>query len=189
MVKNRNIRRRRRPETKYLVQEREGQEDRVLVYTEALAKRKDMFPISAEEAMEIQREKYPDLFEKVETVEEKTADANPDTVADQTGPDVIAEAAAAGAEEEEGEDDFIDPSAYDNPAPKTDPKNVINIDPDTDPEIQMIRGFTTKNQLESYLLFQHKLEIDTGKKKLKDLVEDAISIVIAKRMENTDGES
>jgi hypothetical protein len=53
----------------------------------------------------------------------------------------------------------------------------------------MIRGFTTKNQLESYLLFQHQVEIDTNKKKLKDLVEDAISILIAKRMEKVNGES
>jgi hypothetical protein len=185
MSKKRNIRRRRRAQTRYLVQEREGQEDRVLVYTEALAARKDMFPVSEEEAMEIQREKYPDLFEQP-AVEQPAEAATPEPEPEQTSESVIAEAAAAGDEAQE-EEEFLNAEDYEVEAPKTDPKNRLQIDPDTDPEIQMIRGFTTKNQLESYLLFQHQVEIDTNKKKLKDLVEDAISILITKRMEKVDG--
>jgi hypothetical protein len=183
-IKNRNLRRIRREKTRYLVQEREGQEDRVLVYTDALAKRKDMFPISEEEAMEIQAAKYPELFEQP-AVEQP---AQPEPEPEQTSENVIAEAAASGTEEAvEEEEEFIDPSEYDYPAPKTDPKNVLNIDEATDPECVMIRAFTTKNQLESYLLFQHQVEIDTNKKKLKDLAEEAVSFVLAKRMEKMNG--
>lgn len=178
--RRRRIRRKQKEETKYLVQEREGQEDKVLIYTDALAKRSDMFRISAEEALEILREQNPDLYETFEEAPEQPAEAAGPVLDDGgEGSSVLAEVGEADAEEDEGFIEVPEPVK-----PKTDPSNVIpDFDPDNDPELKMVDSFTTKNQVEHFLLLKG-IEIENASDmKLAQLKEDAISAVIASRME------
>jgi hypothetical protein len=100
--RRRRIRRKKKEETKYLVQEREGQEDKVLIYTDALAKRSDMFRISAEEALEILQEQNPELYETFEEAPEQPAEAAGPVLDDgEEGSSVLAEVGEADAEEDE----------------------------------------------------------------------------------------
>lgn len=152
-------------------------DDVVYIHTDDLAKRGDMHPISEEEAMEFLGDQWPEFYEQVaENGDEATV--APEVPVEETGADVIAD--LADAVHVETEDDFI--QVPEPIVPKTDPKNVIGVDRDTDPECQLIESFTKKNQVEHYLLATHQLEIDTKDRKLLELKEEAISAVIAKRL-------
>ena len=170
----RRVRNISKPKTRYLVQEREGQDDVIYIATEALEKRPDMHPISEEEALAFLAECNPGLvYEETEA---------PEPEVEETGASVIDSLKeTVETEKEPTEADFIEvPEPI---VPKTDPKNAIDLDTDTDPECQLIRSFTKKNQIEHYLLFTHELEIAVTKDtKLYDLKEEAISAVIAKRL-------
>lgn len=174
--RRRKIRARTRPATSYLVQEREGQEDKVVVFTEALAKRSDMFSISADEAHEILREQYPEMYEVVENAQPTTA--APAEVKTEGSP-VIEEAAK--------DNDFIE--VPEPVVPKNDPKNIFKFDPDTDPEILMVRSFRSKNQVELFLLGKGIEVDDAANMKLDALKADAETVLISSRMEKENGES
>jgi hypothetical protein len=176
-LKLRKLRRVKKEKTKYLVQEREGMDDVIYVYTEALAKRPDMHSITEDEAKGFLAEQYPDLFEIEETGEVVTVQ-EPVVDVEETGAGVIAD--LEGAVQEPEEEDFI--QVPEPVVPKTDPKVAAGIDRDTDPECMLIDSFTKKNQVEHYLLATHGLEIETKDQKLVDLKEEAISAVIAKRL-------
>ena len=173
----RKFRDRTKPQTQYLVQEREGMDDAIYISTEALANRKDMHSISEDEAKNFLGEQWPELFAGPEE-KEPEATVAPEPVIDSTGAGVIAE--LEGAVHIETEDDFV--KVPEPIVPKTDPKNAIGADRETDPECQLIMSFSKKNQVEHYLLFTHGLEIVTEDKKLYDLKEEAISAIIAKRL-------
>ena len=173
----RKFRERSKPKLQYLVQEREGMDDCVYISTPALAKRKDMHPISEEEALEFLGEQWPELFGREDDVQDDPTSA-PEEVIEETGPGVIAE--LSDAVHVETEDDFV--KVPEPVKPKTDPKNAIGVDRDTDPECQLVMSFSKKNQVEHYLLFTHGLEIVTADKKLYDIKEEAISAIIAKRL-------
>lgn len=175
----RKFRRTEKKRTRYLVQEREGMDDYIYVYTDELAKRPDMHPISEEDAKAFLAELYPDLYEQVIENAEDAADVTeaPEEEIEETGASVIDDLADTVTKEE----DFV--KVPDPIVPKTDPKNVVGIDRDEDPECQLIESFTKKNQIEHYLLFTHGLEIEVNKdSKLADLKEEAISAIIAKRL-------
>ena len=168
---------RSKPQTQYLVQEREGMDDVIYISTDSLAKRKDMHPITEKEAMEFLGDQWPELFEN-SSKPEPAATVAPEPVTDLTGAGVIAELESA--VHIETEDDFV--KVPEPIVPKTDPKNAIGVDREADPECQLVMSFTKKNQVEHYLLFTHGLEIVTEDKKLYDLKEEAISAIIAKRL-------
>jgi hypothetical protein len=168
----RKFRRVEKKETQYLVQEREGMDDVIYIATPDLEKRSDMHPVSATEANDYLAEQYPDSHQKTEA---------PEPTVEETGAQVIEDLQGSVEEpHEEKEDDFV--KVPDAVAPKTDPKNAIGVDRDTDVECQLIMSFTKKNQIEHYLLVTHDLEIDIAEQKLVDLKEEAISAVIAKRI-------
>jgi hypothetical protein len=169
--------------TKYLVQERDDQDDVIYVYTDDLAKRSDMRPITEKEAQDFLKMQYPDLFEQGDDGGGDAADvtsAEAPIEVEETGAAVIAD--LQDAVETPEEEEYLEvPEAP--PAPKTDPAVAIGVDRATDPECLLIESFTKKNQVEHYLLSVHGLEIEIGKDtKLVDLKEEAISAVIAKRM-------
>lgn len=151
-------------------------DDCVYVSTPALAGRKDMHPISEGDALEYLGEQFPEIFGDGEKAVEPTS--APEEEIEETGADVIAE--LSDAVHIETEDDFI--KVPEPVEPKTDPKNAIGVDRDTDPECQLVMSFSKKNQVEHYLLFTHGLEIVTTDKKLYDIKEEAISAIIAKRL-------
>jgi len=168
----RKFRRVEKQETQYLVQEREGMDDAIYIATPDLAKRSDMHPVTAQEAKDYLAEQYPDSFQKT---------VAPEPTVEETGAQVIEDLQGSVEEPaEEKKEDFI--KVPDAIVPKTDPKNAIGVDRDSDPECQLIMSFTKKNQIEHYLLVTHDLEIDIEEQKLVDLKEEAISAVIAKRI-------
>jgi hypothetical protein len=163
-----------------VVQERDGQDDRILIWTETLGNRKDCFPISKEEALEYLIEMYPDNYERVEGAAPVIEDPAIET--EQTGEGVINEAT-----EFAKDDGYVNAESFEQPAPKTDPKNAIAFDVDSDPEILMVRSFRSKNQVELFLLGKGIEVTNAADKKLELLKADAESAIIASRMENNDG--
>lgn len=122
---------------KYLIQKRKGQRDHVYEWTPILSGKPDMFPISVEDAealLKQQKEGHHRLSE-AQPVEKNPIIEKPQERIDMN--DVVNN--SEGNEPEEKEE-------YQEPA------SVDEYNPATDPIIQKVYGFKTKNAVEGYAL-------------------------------------
>lgn len=133
---------------KFLLQVRKGQTSTVYRWTEALATRKDMRPITGKEAKKILDVQ---AAEKAAIVERQTADLFVDTEDDFSENDIVADP--------ELDAEAVIPAQH--PSFKTQETIMAE-------EYARIDGFKTKNELEIYILEKYQLNMIPGTRESMD---------------------